>query len=266
MACLILTAGAALGTAAGETQAVQRAPDRPIGPFSTPVAPPPHTSAGASARPSGIPGADPSAEEPVTPTAAPSAIPTPVPSDGGTAAPAPPGSPAPSSPASGSPSGPASASASASPSASPATSDSDPESESESASDSDPDSASEPGSDSGSDPGSDEEPPQPEVQPPLAGREAGEGRLRPGRQLLPWELARVDSSRPRPDAPPAATDPGPAPAAIPAASAPPGTGPLSPQALNAPTVQQVKRVSLGAGITLIGLGLGFLAFRMRRPD
>ncbi|WP_406014122.1 hypothetical protein OG520_20590 [Streptomyces sp. NBC_00984] len=262
MACLILTAGAALGTAAGETQAVQRAPDRPIGPFSTPVAPPPHTSAGASARPSGIPGADPSAEEPVTPTAAPSAIPTPVPSDGGTAAPAPPGSPAPSSPASGSPSGPASASAS--PSDSPATSDSDPESDS--ASDSDPDSASEPGSDSGSDPGSDEEPPQPEVQPPLAGREAGEGRLRPGRQLLPWELARVDNSRPRPDAPPAATDPGPAPAAIPAASTPPGTGPLSPQALNAPAVQQMKRVSLGAGITLIGLGLGFLAFRMRRPD
>ncbi|MFF1644956.1 hypothetical protein [Streptomyces sp. NPDC058240] len=233
MACLILTAGAALGTAAGETQAVQRAPDRPIGPFSTPITPPPHTSAGASAQPSGIPGADPSAEEPVTPTAAPSAIPTTVPSGGGTAAPAPPGSPA---------------------SGSPATSDSDPES----ASDSDPDSVSAPGSD--------EEPPQPEVQPPLAGREAGEGRLRPGRQLLPWELARVDSSRPRPDPPPAATDPGPAPAAIPAASTSPGTGPLSPQALNAPAVQQMKRVSLGAGITLIGLGLGFLAFRMRRPD
>jgi hypothetical protein len=31
-------------------------------------------------------------------------------------------------------------------------------------------------------------------------------------------------------------------------------------------VRQVKQVSLGAGIALIGLGLGFLAFRLRRLD
>lgn len=101
------------------------------------------------------------------------------------------------------------------------------------------------------------------MQPPLAGREAGEGRLRPGRQLSPWESAHVDSSLPQPDAP---TDPGPAPAAIPEANTSPGTDRLPQQALDGPTVQRVKRVSLGAGIALIGLGLGFLAFRMRRTD
>ncbi|WP_457515797.1 hypothetical protein [Streptomyces sp. TE33382] len=36
------------------------------------------------------------------------------------------------------------------------------------------------------------------------------------------------------------------------------------QPLHAPSVKQVKQVSLGAGIALVGMGLGFLAFRMRR--
>ncbi|RPK67964.1 hypothetical protein EES42_21050 [Streptomyces sp. ADI95-17] len=31
-------------------------------------------------------------------------------------------------------------------------------------------------------------------------------------------------------------------------------------------MRRVKQVSLGAGIALIGMGLGFLAFRMRRAD
>ncbi|MER6101398.1 hypothetical protein ABT115_03395 [Streptomyces sp. NPDC001832] len=104
------------------------------------------------------------------------------------------------------------------------------------------------------------------MQPPLAGREAGGGRLRPGRQLLPWELAPADGSFDEPDARPAATDPPPVTAATPAASTSPEAGRLAPQALDRPAVERVQRVSLGAGIALIGLGLGFLAFRLRRPN
>ncbi|MEU9560868.1 hypothetical protein AB0D16_02310 [Streptomyces sp. NPDC048161] len=130
----------------------------------------------------------------------------------------------------------------------------------------DPASSSASGTASGPVSGSDGVPPQPEAQPTLAGREAGEGRLRPGRQLSPQELAQADSTLQQPAPPSAATDPEPLPAATPVASAPPGGGPLSPQALSAPAVQQVKQLSLGAGITLIGLGLGFLALRMRRSD
>ncbi|TRV76530.1 glycoside hydrolase family 32 protein [Streptomyces sp. 130] len=36
------------------------------------------------------------------------------------------------------------------------------------------------------------------------------------------------------------------------------------QALDGATVRRVEQVSLGAGIALVGLGLGFLALRMRR--
>ncbi|MGW1408117.1 hypothetical protein [Streptomyces sp. NPDC002403] len=211
------------------------------------MTPPSRTSAGATARPSGVPGADPSTADPATPSAEPSSIPTAVPPGGGSAAPAPPGPPHPSAPGSGSPADSAPASPAPSPSRTPLS-----------------DSSSDPFSDSSS--GSDEEPPGTEVQPPLAGREAGEGRLRPGRQLSPWEFAHVDSSLPQPDAPPAPTDPDPAPAATPEANTAPGADRLSQQALDTTTVQRVKRVSLGAGIALIGLGLGFLAFRMRRTD
>ncbi|MFH8513917.1 hypothetical protein ACH4CE_01965 [Streptomyces gelaticus] len=168
-------------------------------------------------------------------------MPTTVPPDGGPAAPAPPGSPHPSPSASGSPVG----SASASPSQDPLT-------------------ASNSGSGSGA--GSDEEPPRAEVQSPLAGREAGEGRLRPGRQFSPWELAHADSLPAQPQAPPPATDPGPIPPATPGESAFPGSEQLSQRALGTSTVRQVKQVSLGAGIALIGLGLGFLAFRLRHLD
>ncbi|MGW8888491.1 hypothetical protein [Streptomyces sp. NPDC055749] len=96
---------------------------------------------------------------------------------------------------------------------------------------------------------------------PLAGRPAGEGRARPGRSLSPLELARADAlleeEEPEPDT-----------ADVPAVEVPPSTPPRSerpaPQALNGPAVRQVQEVSLGAGIALVGLGLGFLAFRMRR--
>lgn len=111
-----------------------------------------------------------------------------------------------------------------------------------------------------------EETPRSEARSPLAGREAGEGRLRPGRQLSPQELAHADNTFQRSASPSATTDPEPVPAAPPAASTSPGADGLSPQALDAPTVRRVKQVSLGAGIALIGMGLGFLAFRMRRAD
>ncbi|MEL5961029.1 hypothetical protein AADR41_40815, partial [Streptomyces sp. CLV115] len=129
-----------------------------------------------------------------------------------------------------------------------------------------------PSDDSDSGPGSgsasDAEPPVTDAESPLAGREAGEGRLRPGRQLSPWEIAHPDGTFQRPDAPPATSDPAPVPvpAETPGASTSAGADPLSPQALDTPAVRRVKQVSLGAGIALIGLGLGFLAFRMRRAD
>ena len=265
MACLVLTAGATLGAAAGEVQAGQRTPGGAAGQFSAPVAPPAHTSGGPSARTSGDPGAGPptgktagkKAAKSAGPPATPSTVPTAVPPDGGPAAPAPPGSPLPSAPASGSPadsdsdSGSGSDSGSAAASAGPVPSDA-------------PDSG--PDSDSGST--ADAEPPAADAQSPLAGREAGEGRSRPGRQLSPWELAHADGSFQRPDASSAASDPSPvpAPAETPGVSTSPGADGLSPQALDAPAVRRVKQVSLGAGIALIGMGLGFLAFRMRRAD
>ncbi|MGP3637371.1 hypothetical protein ACTU45_29190, partial [Streptomyces sp. 24-1644] len=98
---------------------------------------------------------------------------------------------------------------------------------------------------------------------PLAGRPAGEGRVRPGRSLSPLELARADAlleeeePEPEPDigeVPPAEVTP--------SASTRPGRP--APQAMDGPAVRQVQEVSLGAGIALVGLGLGFLAFRMRR--
>ena len=96
---------------------------------------------------------------------------------------------------------------------------------------------------------------------PLAGRPAGEGRARPGRSLSPLELARADAlleeEEPEPDTadvPPAEVSP----------SASPRSGRSAPQAMDGPAVRQVQQVSLGAGIALVGLGLGFLAFRMRR--
>ncbi|MGW1553556.1 hypothetical protein [Streptomyces sp. NPDC002346] len=54
------------------------------------------------------------------------------------------------------------------------------------------------------------------------------------------------------------------PAVTPAVSDSPPEGRLAPQALDTPAVRRVQTVSLGAGIALVGLGLGFLGFRMRR--
>ncbi|MFF2728269.1 hypothetical protein ACFVS9_10225 [Streptomyces sp. NPDC058008] len=38
------------------------------------------------------------------------------------------------------------------------------------------------------------------------------------------------------------------------------------RALDKPAARQVRDVSLGSGIALVGLGLGFLAVRMRRVN
>lgn len=97
----------------------------------------------------------------------------------------------------------------------------------------------------------------------MAGREAGEGRARPGRSLSPLELA--DASASADEVPPEA-DPGKAPAATPPPDAFPEPGRTTRQALDEPAVRQVQQVSLGVGIILVGLGLGFLALRLRRAN
>jgi hypothetical protein len=113
-------------------------------------------------------------------------------------------------------------------------------------------------------------PPSPGASPsaeesPLAGRQAGEGRARPGRSLSPLELARSEAAA---DEAPPEVDPGAIPTFTPPPSAfpEPGTTARQRQALDEPVVRQVRDVSLGTGIALVGLGLAFLAFRMRRAD
>lgn len=105
---------------------------------------------------------------------------------------------------------------------------------------------------------------------PLAGREAGAGKARPGRSLAPWE--------PAADGTPVGEDPSGEsgesrvdPVDLPAATPPPDafTDPAqraAAQALDAASLRRVQQVSLGTGIALVGLGLGFLAFRMRRAN
>ncbi|WP_406452160.1 hypothetical protein OG782_17980 [Streptomyces sp. NBC_00876] len=102
-----------------------------------------------------------------------------------------------------------------------------------------------------------------DAQSPLAGLPAGEGRERPGRPMTPSERDRDDALDAREEQP-EATAPAALPAVTPEPSTPAGSGRLSQQALEAPAAKQVQDVSLGAGIALVGLGLGFLAFRMRR--
>jgi hypothetical protein len=94
--------------------------------------------------------------------------------------------------------------------------------------------------------------------------------VRPGRPFSPRELAKRDDSFEESDQLPAAT----APAALPSAtitatttaSGSPVPGRLAPQGLEQPAARQVQLVSLGTGIALIGLGLGFLGLRLRRTN
>ncbi|MFJ8400862.1 hypothetical protein ACIQ9K_10330 [Streptomyces microflavus] len=101
---------------------------------------------------------------------------------------------------------------------------------------------------------------------PLAGREAGAGKVRPGRSLTPLELARAET----PDEPEPPDEPEHSPVGLPESTVPPEefseTGAQATRALDAAAVRQVQQVSLGTGIALVGLGLAFLAFRLRRVN
>ncbi|WP_433400323.1 hypothetical protein [Streptomyces sp. CA-146814] len=101
---------------------------------------------------------------------------------------------------------------------------------------------------------------------PMAGREAGAGKARPGRSLSPWELARADA----PDGPEPSDEPEATAADLLVFTPPPEAfndpGPAATRALDAAAVRQVQQVSLGTGIAMVGLGLAFLAFRLRRVN
>lgn len=101
---------------------------------------------------------------------------------------------------------------------------------------------------------------------PLAGREAGAGKARPGRSLSPLELTRAEEQVPEDEPDTDLVDPVDLPVSTPPPSAFTDPGPRSGQALDAASVRRVQQVSLGTGIALVGLGLGFLAFRMRRVN
>ncbi|MGW9305778.1 hypothetical protein ACWHA3_33800 [Streptomyces cyaneofuscatus] len=101
---------------------------------------------------------------------------------------------------------------------------------------------------------------------PLAGREAGAGRARPGRSLTPLEVARAEAPvEPEPSDEAEATA-----ADLPVFTPPPEAfsdpGAAGARALDAAAVRQVQQVSLGTGIALVGLGIAFLAFRLRRVN
>lgn len=104
------------------------------------------------------------------------------------------------------------------------------------------------------------------VDRPLAGREAGAGKARPGRSLSPLEPARAEEPVEEDEPEASLADPVDLPVSTPPPSAFTDPGPRSGQALDAAAVRRVQQVSLGTGIALVGLGLGFLAFRMRRAN
>lgn len=108
---------------------------------------------------------------------------------------------------------------------------------------------------------------------PLAGREAGAGKARPGRSLTPLELARAESQagqEPSQEAAEEADEPDPTPVGLQDFTPPPDAfsdpDARAARALDAAAVRQVQQVSLGTGIALVGLGLAFLAFRLRRVN
>ncbi|MGQ4486500.1 hypothetical protein ACN6LM_003328 [Streptomyces sp. SAS_281] len=110
-------------------------------------------------------------------------------------------------------------------------------------------------------PSSSGSPPAGEMQSPLAGWPAGAGRERPGRSAA--EVARQDAledREPRPSPSESAAVPVFTPDPADFRDPPPGGR----QALSGGAVRRLQQLSLGAGIALVGLGLGFLALRMRR--
>nr|WP_124264291.1 hypothetical protein [Streptomyces sp. ADI98-10] len=233
--CLLAAAGAALGPLGGSAHG-SPAPDGPALTASPPGASGPTATASAAPSPQASrPSPPPVPSGSASPAALPSALPLPsgVPVSGASGA-----VPAVSSPAA---SGPSGAQAPAGPAA-----DAPEPSSSPSAS--------------------------PDVSgstAPLAGREAGAGKARPGRSLSPLELAQAED--PVEDDEPEEADEAPVDLVdLPASTPPPGAftdpGRRTGQPLDAAAVQRVQQVSLGTGIALVGLGLGFLAFRMRRTN
>ncbi|WP_299529788.1 hypothetical protein [uncultured Streptomyces sp.] len=106
--------------------------------------------------------------------------------------------------------------------------------------------------------------------PPLAGREAAQGRPRPGRSLSPQELARAAAALERAsndaeEEPEEFEEPDDARvAATPSDATEDAVTTAPPKALSGPAAAQLRDASLGVGISLVGLGLAFLAFRLRR--
>ncbi|QNE76296.1 hypothetical protein F0344_18190 [Streptomyces finlayi] len=252
--CLAVSAAAVLGPVSW-TYAAERVPGAPGGAAHRSAGTPP-SDAGArgplalAPRSADLPGTSRSADLPAAATGSPSPAPT------ATAPPLPsaPG-PTPSAPASRPSAGPSASAASTSPPAVPSGSPSAlPPAASRPAGPPSGSAAPPPG-------GSSASPSASAVRSPLAGRPAGEGRTRPGRSLSPLELARADALLEEEEPEPDIGEVLPA-EVTPSTSA--GAPQSAPQALDGPAVRQVQEVSLGAGIALVGLGLGFLAFRMRR--
>lgn len=93
----------------------------------------------------------------------------------------------------------------------------------------------------------------------FAGTRAGEGRARPGRPPGTLPYVPDESAQPIADAfrsPP----PPPPPSARPAVARK-----VQPSRLTTTSDLRIHVLSMGAGLTLTGLGLGFLALRLRRP-
>ncbi|WEH34636.1 hypothetical protein PZB75_15535 [Streptomyces sp. AM 4-1-1] len=133
----------------------------------------------------------------------------------------------------------------------------------------------------------------PEVRPSLAGRQAGEGRARPGRSLTPGETTRPNDEQDNgqdnaaaitteehdePEEPEEHEEPeddtthssssssSPRPSRSPSPSSSARPGQSSGRAFDGATLEQVQQGLWGTGIALVGLGLIFLALRMRRSD
>ncbi|MEI5098843.1 hypothetical protein RB200_09485 [Streptomyces sp. PmtG] len=92
----------------------------------------------------------------------------------------------------------------------------------------------------------------------LAGTRAGEGRARPGR-AEPLDVPDPRAWRPLPP-PPREPRPDPPPSADAADAA----GAFRRHAATGPPIPGLRVLPLGAGLVLIGLGLGFLGLRLRR--
>ncbi|MFE3180334.1 hypothetical protein ACFXKR_05440 [Streptomyces violascens] len=117
----------------------------------------------------------------------------------------------------------------------------------------------------------------------LAGSRAGEGRIRPGRvdpayHFLPYAPDTADpdevapaqvgaAPQPPKQVPPSepAAPPSLTPTSTRGAVLPPARHHQAPQAVSTDGDLRVHVLSLGAGLALTGLGLGFLALRLRRP-